>query len=174
MQNIHSLVSVMLDLSSMHYAWWHDNILLTLRCYTLSDHVLMHTTYIGVLFWDRMDSVVNSWIYDTISPNLQDATWQRGHTAHDAWLALKNHFLSNCETCTLHIDATFQSFIQGDLSINDYYRKTKGIDIIDHILVLNVLCGLNKNFEHLHAIFTHVTPFLLFPKVLDDLHLEEI
>jgi hypothetical protein len=58
MQNIRSLVLVTLDLSSTHYAWWHDNVLLTLRCYTLFDHVLMDTTYIGVPFWDQMDSVV--------------------------------------------------------------------------------------------------------------------
>jgi hypothetical protein len=31
-----------------------------------------------------MDCVVKSWIYDTISPNLQDVTQQHGHTARDA------------------------------------------------------------------------------------------
>jgi hypothetical protein len=71
--------------------------------------------------------------------------------ARDAWLGLKNHFLGNRETHTLHIDATFQSFIQDDLSVNDYCRKMKGIDVADRVLVLNVLRGLNKNFEHLHA-----------------------
>jgi hypothetical protein len=35
-QNICSLVSVTLDLSSAHYAWWRDNVLLTLRRYSLS------------------------------------------------------------------------------------------------------------------------------------------
>jgi hypothetical protein len=33
--------------------------------------------------------------------------------ARYAWLALENHFLSNCETHALYIDATFWSFIQG-------------------------------------------------------------
>jgi hypothetical protein len=33
---------------------------------------------------------------------------------------------------------------------------------------------LNKNFEHLRAIFTHMMPFPSFQKVLDDLCLEEI
>jgi hypothetical protein len=33
---------------------------------------------------------------------------------------------------------------------------------------------LNKNFEHLHTIFTHMMPFPSFQKVLDDLCLEEI
>jgi hypothetical protein len=59
----------------MHYAQWRDNILLTLGCYSLSDHMLMDTMYNGVLSWYQMDRVIKSWIYDTISPNLQDVTW---------------------------------------------------------------------------------------------------
>jgi hypothetical protein len=62
MQNIHSLVSVTLDLSSTHYAQWRDNVLLTLGCYSLSDHVLLDTTYVSVLAWDQMDSVIKLWI----------------------------------------------------------------------------------------------------------------
>jgi hypothetical protein len=91
--------------------------------------------------------------------------------ARNTWLALENHFLGNHETCALHIDATFWCFVQGDLSVNNYCRKMKSfidsladlsIDVTDRVLVLNVLRGLNKNFEHLRAIFTHVTPFPSF------------
>jgi hypothetical protein len=39
--------------------------------------------------------------------------------AHDTWLTLENHFLDSRETHTLHIDATFRSFVQGDLNVND-------------------------------------------------------
>jgi hypothetical protein len=49
-----------------------------------------------------------------------------------------------------------------------------GVDVTDHVLMLNVQCGLNKNFEHLRIIFMHATPFPLFQKVLDDLYLEQI
>jgi hypothetical protein len=77
-QNIRSLVSVMLDLSSSNYVWWHNNALLTLARYSLSDHVLLDTTYVGVPAWDRMHSIINSWIWGTISPNLQDITRQCG------------------------------------------------------------------------------------------------
>jgi hypothetical protein len=59
-QNIRSLISVTLDLSSTNYAWWHDNVLLTLGHYSLSDHVLLDTTYVGVPAWDRMGSVIKS------------------------------------------------------------------------------------------------------------------
>jgi hypothetical protein len=50
-QNIHSLISVTLDLSFVHYARW-----------------------------DWMGSVVKSWIWGTISPGLQDVVRQCGHT----------------------------------------------------------------------------------------------
>jgi hypothetical protein len=61
--------------------------------------------------------------------------------------------------------------VQGYLNVNDYCTKMKGftdslidldVDVPDCILVLNVLCGLNNNFDHLRAIFTHMTPFPSF------------
>jgi hypothetical protein len=161
----------MLDASSTHYARWRDNVLLTLRRYALSDHVLSNDTFVNVPAWDRMVMVVKSWLYDTISPELQDVTRQHGHTTRAAWLALENRFIGNQETCALHIDATFRSFVQGKHTVNDYCLKMKGftdslinlgIDILDHVLVLNVLRGLNKAFDHLHAIFTHTTRFPSF------------
>jgi hypothetical protein len=131
----------------------------------------MGTTYGNVPSLDRMGNVIKSWIYSTISLDLQDVTWQRGHMTHNAWMALESHFLSTHETHALHIDVTFQSFIQGDLSFNDYCQKMKGftnslddlyIDVTNRVVVLNFLRGLNKNFEHLHAIFTHAMPFPSF------------
>jgi hypothetical protein len=116
-------------------------------------------------------------------PRLAERHRQRGHMARDAWRALENHFLGNRKTHALHIDATFWSFVQGDLSVNEYYRKMNGftdslsdvsVNITDRVLVLNVLCGLNKNFEHLHTIFMHAMPFPSLQKVLNNLCLEEI
>jgi hypothetical protein len=43
--NIRSLVSVVLDSSSTHYARWRDNVLLTLRRCALADHVLSDATF---------------------------------------------------------------------------------------------------------------------------------
>jgi hypothetical protein len=182
-QNICSLISITLDISSSNHVRWCNNVLLTLGHYSLSDHMLLDTTYVSIPTWDRMDNIIKSWIWGTISLDLQDVTWQRGHTACDTWLALENHFLSNHEICTLHIGATFWSFIQGDFNVNDYCQKMKdftdylsdlGVDVTDHVLVLNILRGLNKNFEHLRVIFMHATHFPSFQKVLNDLFPEEI
>jgi hypothetical protein len=170
-QNIRSLVMVVLDASSAHYARWRDNVLLTLRRYALSYHVLSDDTFVGVPAWDRMDMVIKSWLYGTISPELQDVTRQRGHTARAAWLALENRFIGNRENRALPINATFRNFVQGDLNVNDYCLKMKGfadslidlgVDVPDRVLVLNVLRRLNKTFDHLRAIFTHTTPFPSF------------
>jgi hypothetical protein len=69
-QNIRSLVSVILDGSSAHYARWRENVLLTLRRYALSDHVLSDDSFVDVPAWDRMDMLVKSWLFGTISPEL--------------------------------------------------------------------------------------------------------
>jgi hypothetical protein len=55
--------------------------------------------------------LVKSWLFGTISPELQDVTRQRGLTARAAWLALDNCFISNRETRALHIDTTFWNFV---------------------------------------------------------------
>jgi hypothetical protein len=110
-QNIHSLVSVILDGSSAHYARWHENVLLTLRRYALPDHVLSDDSFVDVPAWDMMDMLIKSWLFGTISPELQDITRQHGLTACAVWLALENQFIGNRETRTLHIDATFQNFV---------------------------------------------------------------
>jgi hypothetical protein len=77
------------------------------------------------------------------------------------WLAIESQFLGNIESCVLQLDARFCAFKQGDLSISDYCWWMKGMvddlralgeTITDCHLVLNLLQGLNKRFDHM-AIF---------------------
>jgi hypothetical protein len=182
-QNIRSLVNVTLDPSSAGYARWRDQVLLTLKRYALDDHVLSDAVPVNSPAWDRMDSVVVSWIFGTITAELQDIARERGVTARQTWLTLENQFIGTSEARALHLDATFRNFVQGDLTMNDYCRKMKamadslrdlGSEVTDRNLVLNVLCGLNKRYEHLRAIITRSRPFPTFLKVRDDLVLEEL
>jgi hypothetical protein len=39
MPNVHSLVNIVLDTTSSNYAWWRDNMMLTLMRYALADHI---------------------------------------------------------------------------------------------------------------------------------------
>jgi hypothetical protein len=103
--------------------------------------------------------------------------------ASHLWLTIENQFLDNREQRTLHIDAVFRTFVQGDLSINEYWRKFKAMaddladlnaPIEDQIHVLNIFRGLNQRFEHIGSIIWRYSSFLNFLKVWDDMLLEEI
>jgi hypothetical protein len=108
---------------------------------------------------------------------------ERGSTTRHLWLTIENQFLGNREQQTLHLDATFCTFVQGDLSVNEYCRKFKvmaadltdlSAPVEDRILVLNILRGLNQRFKHVCSIIQRYSPFLNFLKVRDDLLLEEL
>jgi hypothetical protein len=151
--------------------------------YSLADHALSNDAFTNDHVWTRMDVVVICWLTNMITDNFQEVVRERGHPVHHMWLALENQFLGNRETCTLHLDAAFHNFVQGDLSVTEYCCKFKGMadaltdlgsPVDDQILILNILRGLNQCFEHLGAIIQHSSPFLKFLKVHDDLLLEEI
>jgi hypothetical protein len=103
--------------------------------------------------------------------------------AWDAWLTIKDHFLDNLETRALHLDVSFRTFVQSDLSINNYCYKFKGMTnalrvlgevVPDHALVLNPLKGLNKQFEHMKTFIGRTTSFPLFQAIRNNLLLEEL
>jgi hypothetical protein len=130
-----------------------------------------------------MDSVVLNWISDSISADLHQVVRERGCITRHLWLAIENQFLGNREQRTLHLDAAFRNFVQGDLSVSEYYRKFKTMadgladpssPVEDRILVLNILRGLNQRFEHVSSIIRRYSSFPNFLKVQDDLLLEEI
>jgi hypothetical protein len=152
-----------------------------LQCYALIKHVTDAPS--NDPGWIRMDSVILNWISNSISTDLHQVVRERGCTMRHLWLAIENQFFNNREQCTLHLDAAFHTFVHGDLSINEYYRKFKamtddladlGAPVEDRILVLNILRGLNRRFKHVGSIIWRYSPFLNFLKVQDDLLLEEI
>jgi hypothetical protein len=159
--HIKNLVTVVLDSTSTSYARWRDQMLLALRRYVLDDHVLLDTLLTARdAAWLRLDSVVMSWIFGTLSLDLQDVVRTPGGTARQAWLALEGQFLGNAEARAIQLDAAFRHFEQGDLPIGEYCRQMKtkadalrdlGYPVHDRVLVLNVLRGLNARFAHLRT-----------------------
>jgi hypothetical protein len=45
-----------------------------------------------------------SWIFGTISLDLQDVIWTHSGTKHQAWLALEGQFLGSAEARALQLD----------------------------------------------------------------------
>jgi hypothetical protein len=153
-----------------------------LQCYALLEHVTDDALSTDPR-WIQMDSVVLNWINNSISADLHQVVRERGCTVCHLWLAIENQFLGNREHRTLHLDGAFRTFVQGDLSVNEYCRKFKamadgladlGAPVDDRILILNIVRGLNQRFEHVSSIIRRYSPFLNFLKVQDDLLLEEL
>lgn len=147
-QNIWSLVSVVLDLDVGKYNRWRDKILLFIGKYSLERHILADLPAPEFPDWTCMDYVVKSWIFGTISADRAETALDRKDTARVAWLALETQFLGNRETRALHLNVHLHNSVQGDLTIADYHMQLKSIaqqlanlgePISYRTLVLNVI-----------------------------------
>jgi len=183
-QNIKNLIPIVLDLQSSNYSKWRGYVLLILGRFALKDHVLSDDSRPYDPAWSRMDCVVLSWLFNTISADLLDVIHEHdGLTARTAWLGIEQQFLNNRESRAMLLDAEFRTLCQGALSIDDYCRKMKsmadaladlGEPIQDRTLVLNVLRGLNERFQFMSQLVTRQRPFPSFADVRADLRLAEL
>jgi hypothetical protein len=148
MLNVHQLVNIVLD-SSTNYACWRDFMEQTLQRYALIKHVTNDTPSNNP-GWIQMDNIVLNWISNSISVDLHQVVRECGCTTRHLWHTIENQFLSNYEQHTLHLDVVFHTFVQGDLSVNEYCRKFKAMadglsdldaPVDDRILILNILQG---------------------------------
>jgi hypothetical protein len=171
--NVRQLMNIILDSSSTNYASWRDLMEQALQRYALIKHITDDAPS-NDPGWIRMDSVVLNWISNSILTDLHQVVRECGCTTRHLWLAIENQFLGNREQRTLHLDAAFHTFVQGDLLVNEYCRKFKamadgladlGAPVEDRILVLNILRGLNQRFKHVGSIIRCYSPFLNFLKV---------
>jgi hypothetical protein len=132
----------------------HNHPCLRVRCH---DHVLSDIADSSI-YWDRLDNIVVTLIFDTLSPELHEIVREPTETAHQAWLMIEAQFLDNSKSRVLQLNARFHAFKQGDLSVSDYDHRMKGMvddlrvlgeTITDCHLVFNLVQGLNKRFDHM-------------------------
>jgi hypothetical protein len=144
--NVRQLVNIVVN-SSTNYASWRDLMEQALQRYALIKHVTDDAPS-NDPGWIRMDSVILNSISNSISADLHQVVRERGCTTCHLWLAIENQFLSNREQLTLHLDAAFRNFVQGDLSMSEFCCKFKtmvdgladlGSPVENRILVLNIL-----------------------------------
>jgi hypothetical protein len=103
-QDIRTLVPVVLGVTSTQYPRWRDLVLLTLQRYALDDHISSDTPTLDDPHWRRMDNVVPSWLLGTITVDLQETTRDCDRTVQQLWVALEEQFLGNREARALHLD----------------------------------------------------------------------
>jgi hypothetical protein len=91
LHNIRSIVSIVLDLASSHYSHWRGQVILTLRRYALTDHVLDDIVAPPSSAWSLMDTMVLSWLHGTITVELQNIIRDRNTRAVRRGSLLRNN-----------------------------------------------------------------------------------
>lgn len=98
---------------------------------------------ISIEDWQRADSLLQYWIYSTISEDLSSMIFSKTASAHDLWTSLASLFIKSV-------------MLGGSLSIYGYCRAIKaaadnlasaGKPLPDEQLVLQTLRGLPEQFE---------------------------
>jgi uncharacterized membrane protein YgcG len=177
------LIPLRLDAASAFYSRWRESFLLTLGRYSLVNHVLSDAAIPTSADWVRMDCVVRTWLFGTISDDLADTVSEHRATARDLWLAIESQFLGNQATRALFADADFRTFCQGDINVTDYCRQYKrkaqdlrdlGEPVSDRTLVLNVIRGLNERFAAIGLHLRRTNPLPTFLQVRAELQIEEL
>jgi hypothetical protein len=177
LQNIWSVVTIVLEPSSPDYKRWRDLMLLTLHRYTLDDDILSEVVDLSI-YWAGLDNIVVTWILSTLSPELHEIVREPMETACQVWLTIEVQFLDNSKSRVLQLDARFCAFKQGDLNVSDYCCRMKGMSddlralgetVTDRHLILNLLHGLNKRFDHIKRLqgkkLSAVTQVVAFTKI---------
>jgi hypothetical protein len=83
LQNIQSVVTIVLEPSSPDYKRWCDLVLLTLHRYVLDNHVLSDVAD-PFIYWARLDNIIVTSILDTLSPKLHEIVWEPTETTRQA------------------------------------------------------------------------------------------
>ncbi|XP_074266651.1 uncharacterized protein LOC141589930 [Silene latifolia] len=182
--NIHSYIKTVLTLQDSDYRTWRHVFLVHCGSYGLQGHLTGESKPTGTNddLWQRLDYVVLSWIYATVSTDLLTMVVDDDATAHKTWVAIEKLFLDNKKARALALMEEYNSCSKGNLSITDYCNKLKKLsdqlNDVDHPisnedLVLKCLRRLPSQYQSLYNIIPLQTPFPDFLNVRSMLLLEE-
>jgi uncharacterized membrane protein YgcG len=181
--NVKALIPVVLDQATNTYTKWRAMFLTVLGKYALTRHVLEDEAFPTRPAWLQADCVVLTWIYGTVSGDLQQSLMMRQRPARGAWCYLEDEFLGQKESRTLLLETQFRNLRQDSMTITEFCRCLEtmaaslaefGDPIGDRQMVLTLLRGLSGKFRHMVSILKMHHPFLTFTEAWTHLSLEEM
>lgn len=89
--------------------------------------------------WRKLDSIVKSWLYGTITPSLLQNIFQKNLTARQAWRNLHTLFRVNKTAKAIQLDNELRTISLGNMSITDYCTKIK--------TMADLLANIDKAFR---------------------------
>lgn len=164
--NIKHVVPLVLDLDQMNYDSWRE--LFEIHCigYGVDDHLRpppapstepadKEKSESAKITWTRMDSIVKSWLYGTLSTSLLHMIFQKSASAFDIWNNLEKVFRDNKRSKIIQLDRELRNITLGTSSITNYCNKIKTLaDQLDHMgakvdeanLVAYTINGLSQKY----------------------------
>jgi hypothetical protein len=155
--NVKALIPIILDKATNTYTKWHGMFLTVLGKYALSRHVLKDEVFPERPVLTQVDCVVLTWMYNTVSSNLQQSLMIRQRPACEAWCYLEDEFLGQKESHALLLETQFCNLRQDSMTITDFCRKLEtmatslaefGDPIGERQMVLTLLRGLSGKYHH--------------------------
>ncbi|CAI9296510.1 unnamed protein product [Lactuca saligna] len=108
--------------------------------------------------WLCMDSIVKSWLYDTLSVPLINMIFKRHATTFKVWESLAEVFRDNKASKVIQLDRELRNISIGTSSTTDYYNKIKSLanrlehmdaKVSDTNLVAYIINRLSPKYRHI-------------------------
>ncbi|GJT09199.1 hypothetical protein Tco_0843661 [Tanacetum coccineum] len=137
--NLTTLVPVKLDIDEMNYSSWVYFFKNLCKGHEILKHILGEPTDEATSSnpspptaeWLKIDYIVLSWIFMTLSKTLQQRICvEDPQTAKEDWDLIALIFKENKHTRSIVLKAELRSLKLGDLSIDAYFCKIESIDTI--------------------------------------------
>ncbi|XP_071727097.1 uncharacterized protein [Rutidosis leptorrhynchoides] len=197
--NIKNTIPVTLDMDTTKYLSWVTLFKTHCKAYQVLDHIIPETPATtdssstispsvtpqpaNKETWDRLDAIVLQWIYGTISLDMLENILKPEQTAQEAWDRIKSIFEDNKNSRAVHLRHKFANIRLDNFSnISDYCKEVKLLAYQlanvgpalepDHI-VLQLITGLNENYDQVGSQLSHTNPLPSFYEARSTLILEE-
>ncbi|KAI3503335.1 hypothetical protein L1887_31775 [Cichorium endivia] len=182
--NIKTYVPIILDLNELNYDAWRELFETHCRGFGVRSFLTGESkpTSADDEEWYKLDSVVKTWLYGTLTQSLLNMILKKDSTAFSVWKSLEELFRDNKDARAIELDNELRSMTLGDLSIAQYCQKMKSIsDLLANIdnpvpektLVAHLLNGLSPQYEHIATLLRHRDPLPTFLQARSKLLVEE-
>ncbi|KAL3622133.1 hypothetical protein CASFOL_033544 [Castilleja foliolosa] len=180
--NIKNFIPITLEMDNSQYTSWSELFKIHCRACEVLDHLKLKESD-NDASWDRIDAIVLQWIYGTISNDLLHTIIKPDSTAAQAWNALANIFQDNKTSRAVYLEHSFantkldnfanvSSYSQALKSLSDQLSNV-GAPISNERLVLQLISGLNEQFDGVAMLLQQTTPLPEFYEARSKLILEE-
>lgn len=173
--NIKNLVPLTLDLQKVQYNIWAELFQVAARAHNVMDHIdstLPRDPNVSAAKWTQLDAIVLSWIYGTISEDILLTIIKSGSTAQEAWTRVKNLFHDNKSARAADLENQFNhcqldqfpnatAYCQQLKSLADQLSDVDS-SISDQRLVLQLINGLNRDYDTVGSIISNTSPLPTF------------